>query len=294
MTTPPADFDITPALIDALLSAQHPDLLELPRRYLSSGWDNAIYRLGDQYLLRLPRRAQAVPLLEREQAWLPKLAPRLSIPVPAPVRSGRPQAEFPRPWSVTPFYPGEPAAAAPPAADEALRLARFLRELHRPPPPDTPRNPYRGCPLRERAPDTEARLQRLLAAGLITTRVSELWAAALAAHDDRLEPRLLHGDLHPRNLIVHRGRITAVIDWGDITAGDAATDLAAFWLLFPDAGVRQAALNHYGADSQLRDRSVGWAVFFGALLLEIGLGGDPVFEQVGRRALRHLETLKTC
>ncbi|MER7151067.1 phosphotransferase [Streptomyces lydicus] len=42
----------------------------------------------------------------------------------------------------------------------------------------------------------------------------------------------LHGDLHPANILVDRGRIRAVIDFGDITSGDPATDLSVAWMLF--------------------------------------------------------------
>jgi len=101
-------------------------------------------RLGDDLAVRLPRRAAAAALIEHEQRWLPELAPRLPLAVPAPFRAGRPGRGYPWSWSVTPWLPGDVIARADVAdpRDLADQLARFLRALHRPAPADAPANPY--------------------------------------------------------------------------------------------------------------------------------------------------------
>lgn len=140
------------------------------------------------------------------------------------------------------------------AQSEAPRFARFLRRLHRPAPTDTPFNDLRGIPLKVRAGDIERRIERARRdTDLVTPEVEQAWGEALAAPVST-ERLWLHGDLHPQNLLVAGDTISAVIDWGDLTAGDPATDLAAFWMLFDDPTVRREALEVYGASDELAAR----------------------------------------
>ena len=103
---PPADIDIDEMLVRSLLRAQHPDLADLPLQPTDSGWDNAMFRLGEDLAVRLPRRLAATKLIEHEQEWLPQLAPLLPIAVPAPVRVGRPAENYPARWSIVPWMRG--------------------------------------------------------------------------------------------------------------------------------------------------------------------------------------------
>lgn len=109
---PAAEVDVSAGLVRRLLAAQHPDLATLPVEFLANGWDNAMYRLGGELLVRLPRRALGAAIIVHEQEWLPRLAPGLPLPVPAPERTGHPAVGYPYPWSVVPYIPGIPAADA--------------------------------------------------------------------------------------------------------------------------------------------------------------------------------------
>src|SRR5215469_1600905 len=131
---PAAEVDVSPDLVRRLLAAQQPDLAHLPVTMMAHGWDNVMCLVGDDLVARLPRREMSVNCLVNEQRWLPSLAPRLPLPVPAPVRAGRPGLGYPWPWSIVPFLPGRPAAGNPPAdlRDAAAGLARFLAALHAP------------------------------------------------------------------------------------------------------------------------------------------------------------------
>lgn len=288
MQTPPAEIDINQPLIQSLLQEQHPDLSHLPISYLSEGWDNVIYRLGSDYLLRLPRREQAVPFIEREQRWLPQLASLLPISIPAPIRQGVPQGNYPWPWSITPWFNGVTAAEALPNHQEARRLAHFLQALHQPAPANAPHNPLRACSLQERSEKITERITRFTAEGIVDRRIMLHWKAALAAEQKPGQLCLIHGDLHPKNILVHEGKFSAIIDWGDMTAGDPATDLASFWMLFGDQKMREDSLTTYGADAAMLARAKGWAIYFGTILLDIGKGGDTAFEQVGKFTLKNL------
>jgi aminoglycoside phosphotransferase (APT) family kinase protein len=288
--TPAAEVDIDEPLIRALLREQHPDLAHLPCVPVDAGWDNVMVRLGDSLCLRLPRRAAAVALMENEQAWLPGLSRVLPLPVPVPLRMGLPGCGYPWPWSIVSWLAGDAADLAPPGSGEATRLGEFLKALHTPAPAAAPSNPVRGVALQQRASTIEEPMRRLAAmsGSIITTDTYRVWQAALAAPID-VGPTWLHGDLHARNVIVNEGRITGIIDWGDISAGDRATDLAAIWMLFADPEARSRALISSGSITQATYlRAKGWAVGFGVILLDSGLINHPRHAAMGEKTLRRV------
>jgi aminoglycoside phosphotransferase (APT) family kinase protein len=293
MTAPPArtaepvaDCAITPALARDLLRRQHPDLADLPIVLAESGWDNEVMRLGDDLALRLPRRAVAAQLLRNEQTWLPILAPGLPLPTSAPVRIGRPALGYPYPWSVVPWFEGQPSDLAPPDADQGLVLAQFLRALHQPAPAEAPSNQFRGVPLAERSQAFETQFaasERI--AGPLPPHLCAVWSAALEAPID-LPRSWFHGDLHGRNVIVRDGKLAAVIDWGDIAAGDPACDLAAVWMLLPDLVARRTAMAAYGASDATWSRARGWAALMSVMLLAIT--DNPRMPAMARRIVSRL------
>ena len=286
--TPPAEVCIDTALVRSLVHQQFPQYASHRIQPMGSGWDNVMMRLGSDLLVRLPRRAIAAVLIEEEQRWLPELSSRLPIDVPVPIHVGRPSRDYPWPWSIVRWLPGEGADRSPPDADEGCRLASFLSCLHQAAPAGARVNPVRGVPLATRADQVCERLDRLVrTTDAITPAVRTAWHDALAASPNT-ERLWLHGDLHPLNVLVSRGRITGVIDWGDLTAGDVATDLAVFWMLF-DGPARERALAAYGSvDIHMRARAKGWAVLFGVVLLDTGLMDHPRHAAVGAAILRRI------
>lgn len=281
-------------LVGDLLREQHPDLAGLPLEAMPSGWDNVLWRLGDDLVVRLPRRSTSVRLTLHEQRWLPELAPRLPLPVPLPLRVGVPSPRYPWPWSIVPWLEGvagDKAAFTDPA-DAGRRLGAFLRRLHHPAPNGAPRNPYRGVPLAERAGKFEASVAEL-GPGIDTVSVRRVWDAALAATPFADPPVWLHGDLHPANVVVRDGTLAAVVDFGDVCAGDPATDVAAAWVLVPDEG-RPAFFDAYGpVSADLHDRARGWAALFALMLVSIGNdprpdSGRPTYAAAGHAALQRL------
>ncbi|SEK50745.1 aminoglycoside phosphotransferase family protein [Streptacidiphilus jiangxiensis] len=282
---PAAEVEVSVALVRRLLAEQHPDLAGLPVEVLANGWDNLVCRLGADLLVRLPRRAAAAELLAHEQRWLPELAGRLPLPVPAPVRVGRPAEGFPWAWSVVPYLPGDNAAHATLPDSEAAALGGFLAALHLPAAPDAPVNVFRGIPLVGRAEGVHAGLEHLADA---SDRAAALrvWQTAVTAPARTGPPLWLHGDLHPANILVDAGRISAVIDFGDLTSGDPATDLAVAWMLFPDAHRRSVLRRAYGrADDDAWTRARGWALVL-ALVLHTHSADSPLMAGIGERTLR--------
>ncbi len=277
---PAADRDITESVVRSLLADQHPDLAELPLALLASGWDNAMFRLGDELLVRIPRRAVAAELIAHEQRWLPALADRLPLPIPVPVRIGVPSDAFPWPWSITPHLPGAAALRTPPEDPlaAAVALGGFLSALHVPAPQDAPRNPYRGIPLADRDDRTRDWIDQL-ASVIDAPTVLACWRAHVAVDRWAGEPVWLHGDLHPNNVIVDQGRVSGVIDFGDITAGDPATDLGIAWMLLP-APAREVFRKQVGVDDPTWARGRGWALTLGLAYLAHS-ADDPEFGATG-------------
>ena len=289
MGTPAAEIEIDEPLARQLLAAQHPDLADLPIASIASGWDNQLLRLGDKLVLRFPRRKVAAQLMLNEQRWLPQLKERLPLAIPAPVRIGTAQFHYPWAWSVTPWIEGQTADLSPPDSNQGEPLAAFFEALHKPAPADAPHNPYRSTPLSERADGFADRLAKLRGkTDLIDRRVHALWSDALAAAVDT-SPTWIHGDLHPRNVLIEKGRLTGVIDWGDLARGDRAVDLAAVWLLLPDLESRKRAVAECGSVSEATwCRARGWALLFAVILLSSGLVDDARMAAIGERTLYRL------
>ncbi|MET7751021.1 aminoglycoside phosphotransferase family protein [Micromonospora sp. NPDC005367] len=282
---PAAEVPVSVELVRRLLDEQHPDLADLPVEVLANGWDNLVCRLGAEFLVRLPRRAMAAELVAHEQRWLSELADRLPLPVPAPVRVGRPTAQYPWSWSVVPFLPGQIAARSAPDDlwSAAAALGGFLAALHAPAPAGAPVNRFRGIPLAGRAEGVLTGLTHVDPAD--RDAALRIWEAARAAPAWDGPPLWLHGDLHPANILVDRGKISAVIDFGDITCGDPATDLSVAWMLFT-AEQRAVLQQAYGrADDATWERSRGWALVLSLVFLTHS-ADNPLMRDIGERTLR--------
>jgi aminoglycoside phosphotransferase (APT) family kinase protein len=290
---PEVEIEVTSDLVRALLADQAPHLARLPIGPVAWGWDNAVFRLGERYAVRLPVRAAAAPLVVHEQRWLPVVAAHLDVPVPLPVVNGVAGRTYPWSWSVVPWIDGQTVAAmgVPAPAGVARDLGRVLARLHRPAPTDAPRNALRGVPLGERAALDRGRLQ------LLAREERDTAALLAAAHVSGLsaprwhrEPLWLHGDPHPLNLITDGHRLTGLIDFGDIAGGDPASDLATAWLTFDDEGrrhFREAYTGSGRADSALWARSRGWAAVLAVAFLTGG-GTHGALQDVARHAVRQL------
>jgi aminoglycoside phosphotransferase (APT) family kinase protein len=189
---------------------------------------------------------------------------------------------------VVPWLPGTPADLSPLDPSEAEVLVGFLQALHVTAPVDAPRNPYRGVPLSQRAGAVEERIRRLsVSTELITPALLAAWERALAS-DGPARETWLHGDLHLRNVLCSSGRITGVVDWGDVCVGDRATDLGCVWMLFDDRAVRERCLSLYDADAATWARARGWVITVGLLLAGMHDPGEARHRIMGERALHNV------
>lgn len=288
MTWPSAEIEVDVALVTRLVQSQHPDLISASIREVPSGFDNTIWRLGDDLVVRLPRRQIAVSLIENEQRWLPLLAPRLPLLVPLPVRVGTPSDLFPWPWTIAPWIKGIPGNEVNPDALNAAAapLGAFLRALHHDAPMDAPTNKFRSVALRNHEESFRNRLDQVGDA-VNQDDVQSIWETSLEADGWNDVPQWIHGDPHPANLIFDDTALVGIIDFGDLCAGDPATDLAGGFLALPFESLA-TFLDAYGDihDSTVQ-RTLGWTVHFGVMFILLGMAEEPTYGLIGHRAIRN-------
>ncbi len=279
---PPRRIDVTEDQVRRLVAEQFPHWAGLAVRPVANGgWDNRTFHLGDAMSVRLPTAAEYALAVGKEQRWLPVLAPRLPLPIPVPLAEGRPGADFPFPWSVYPWLDGEPATAeriADPVAF-AAGLAGFLAALQDVDPAGAPgpgkHNWFRGGTLR-----TYDELVR----HLLDDWTGEIWQAALDAPWDGVV-RWFHGDVAAGNLLLDKGKLAAVIDFGTCGAGDPACDVAIAWTLLTAEG-RRVFRERLAIDDATWARGRGWALW--KTLGTLARGGPDATE-----AQRVLDEIRT-
>lgn len=259
------DPTITTALVSELIATQFPSWSTLSVQPVRpGGWDNRTFRLGDDLLVRLPSASRYAAQVEKEQRWLPRLAPHLSLPIPIPVAMGGPGCGYRFGWSVYRWLEGDPAT--PLRMGDPCRfagvLAGFLESLQgidtAGGPPPGPHNFYRGGPLSTYDEETRRTLRRL--GGVVDVEAAtQVWDGALEAKWGGA-PVWLHGDVAASNLLLAEGRLRAVIDFGGLAVGDPACDLAIAWTLLSGES-RHAFREALAVDDPTWLRGRGWALW---------------------------------
>lgn len=295
---PAAEVSINHDLVETLIHEFVPELKGERIDYHGAGWDNEIHRVGSDHAVRLPRREAAAELVNNEQTWLPQLAETLPLPIPNPTYAGKPAFGFPWAWSVVPWLKGVPLAHAPLIEPSSLmtQLAEFLNALHVPAPEGAPSNAVRGVPLVDRAESVIENIDICIdefdKLQLSTQMVKDTWIDLIDAPVFGAEPVWLHGDLHPLNILVRSGKLSAVIDFGDICAGDPATDIAIAWMVFDDEADRLAfrkllTVDGHSVDVHTWRRAHAWALSL-ALAYLANSADDPTLRRIGSRTLRNV------
>jgi aminoglycoside phosphotransferase (APT) family kinase protein len=281
-TRPAAEVPIDVPLVRRLLGSQFPQWSRLAVRPVeSAGWDNAIYRLGADLAVRLPRRRIGADQTEKEHRWLPVLGPRLPVPIPIPIGNGAPGAGYPWHWTVCPWLSGEVAtsAAVEDMSRVAIMLASFVRSLQAIDPAGGPVSEFRGGTLADRDRVTQEAADALRDS-LEVRPILEVWEAAVAVPAWTGPPVWMHGDLHPANLLVSNGELTGVIDFGLLGVGDPACDLMVAWT-YLSADARQVFRDELAVDGQTWARGRGWALHLG-LRAAAYSADNPVLSNIGK------------
>ncbi|MFF1422664.1 aminoglycoside phosphotransferase family protein [Streptomyces sp. NPDC058280] len=284
------EWDIDVSLVRRLITARFPQWAGLPVTLVdSAGTSNAMYRLGEDMVVRLPRVAGSANDVEKEHRWLPRLAPGLPVAIPVPLGQGMPAEGYPWPWSVYRWLQGENPAVERIAEQGLLAkdLAEFVAALHRIDPTDGPLS-YRSEPLAMRDAATRDAIERLY--GIVDTgAATAAWDAALRTPARPGPAVWIHADLQPGNLLTVRGRLSAVIDFGCLGLGDPAVDLIAAWYVLPaDArGVFRTALE---VDDAAWARGRGWALSIALDELRYYRDTNPVMAAIARHVVHEVVT----
>jgi aminoglycoside phosphotransferase (APT) family kinase protein len=292
---------IDEALAATLVAAQFPNLAPLEIAAFGHGWDNAAFLVNGALVFRFPRRAVAVPLIERESRILPTIAPALPVCIPAPRFIGRPQGAYPWPFHGYPLLAGTTACAQPPQPSQTAQLAAqlgdFLHALHGLDPAQLAERGLSGDEIgrldhARRLPLATERFAQLVRARLVDDAAPFLdFMHRTAPRADEQGPHaVLHGDLYARHLLLdEHGRLGAVIDWGDMHLGHRAIDLSVAHLMLPSAAHR-AFVTHYGAvDDRTWQLARYRAIYHAALVAAYGRDvGDRTLLHAGLRSLEYI------
>ncbi|MCH7742103.1 MAG: aminoglycoside phosphotransferase family protein [Proteobacteria bacterium] len=284
--------NINLALATSLVRSQFPRWRHLPiKPVISSGTVNALFRLGDEMVIRIPYRENAAKFPDKEHVWLPRLAPHLSLSVPVPLVKGRPDGDYPWSWSIYSWLEGADGWTQPIAdlRQTAVDLAGFITELQAIDPGEGPRhgvhNYFRGGLLADR--DSLVRSAIVELGNRIDTKmVTNAWDLAL----DQLpnsKDLWIHGDLQPGNLLTRRGTLTAVIDFGLLGVGDPACDLLPAWNLFTP-GSRRVFRAAIQVDNATWIRGQGWALYQALLALPYYWDTNPVMVRMSQRIIKEI------
>jgi aminoglycoside phosphotransferase (APT) family kinase protein len=288
------EVETSVSLVVRLLSTQFPEWEDLPIEPVhSSGTDNALYRLGDDMLVRLPRIHWATGQVSKEHEWLPRLAPSLPLAIPIPLAKGNPGDGYPWHWSVYRWLDGENATSdriADPR-QAAIDLAQFIAALQRIDvtggSPPGPHNSSRGEPLVMRNTRTREAIATLRGS-IDVDAVIAVWNEAIEAPAWHGPPVWLHGDLQSGNLLAVHGRLCAVIDFRCLGVGDPACDVMAAWM-FLSAETRDVFRDVLQVDRATWSRGRGWALSVGLIALPYYQSTNPVLAGIAQRAIN--ETL---
>lgn len=283
------EVQVDEALVRYLLRDQFPALAEQPLRLVEPwGTDNALWRLGEDLVIRLPRIYWATGQIQFEATWLPRIAGHLPVAIPEPVAIGQPASGYPYRWAIHRWLPGEAAGPRTIADAEefAVDLSCVVRALQGTPTDDAPAATGRARPLQDYADSTLATIKS--ARHLIDPVAAiAVWDEALAAEPYRGAAVWVHGDLEG-NCLVQHGRLAGLVDWGSACAGDPAVDIQVIWSPLFTAASRERFLLELEVDEAAVARSRGAAIQQACAALPYYLKTYPLIVERSRHKLAAL------
>lgn len=283
------EFEIDDRLVHALLKSQCPHWADLPLKAItSSGTDNALFRLGSEYVVRLPRIDWAAESINKEYEWVPKIAPFLKNPISEPLFKGKPEQSYPWPWMVTRWNEGHNPSFEKETEYELLAkdLADFLNELHGIKLADGPPS-RRGVHLKELDAETRKAIGELEGEIDIQSAAS-LWTRLSNAPAWNRDPVWVHGDFLPGNILIQGNHLSAVIDFSDVGIGDPACDLIIGWSLLKPHSRRTFKEHLKNIDDDTWERGRGWALSIALIMLPYYKNTNLVLASLARRIIENV------
>ena len=289
------ELKIDEHLVHTLIKEQCLSWVHLPLTSVaSSGTDNALFRLGNDYVVRLPRvewnPGSNDKNIDKEYEWIRKIAPGLKTPISEPLFKGHSTDFYPWPWIVAKWNEGNNPVFEKDNEYQFLAkdMAGFLSDLHGMLLANGPFS-RRGVPLTE--PDLDAETRQAISAlegEVDIVSVTSLWSQLTHVPAWNKEPVWIHGDFLPGNILVQNNRLAAVIDFSDLGIGDPACDLIIAWSLL-NSHSRQCfkdSLEHIDDDTWERGR--GWALSIALIMLPYYKNSNPALATLARRMIEHV------
>jgi aminoglycoside phosphotransferase (APT) family kinase protein len=283
------EIDIDVTLVKQLLTGQFPYLAERSITVVrSTGTVNAIYRLGDEFCVRLPRLEEWAVSIDNEWIWLPILAPHISLNIPKPFALGKPTDEYPYPWAIYEWIKGFPYQDDL-ISDErqiAYDLANFILELRR---VDSLGAPHGGRdPLIDLDVITRSAIESSKEV-IDTKAVSAVWKNCLEAPPWDGKSVWIHGDLLKSNFLVQGGHLRAILDFGGVGIGDPAADIVPAWSVFNLAG-REIFRRALDVDDDTWRRARGYALHQALMIIPYYPKTNPDFVAMAKRTVEEILT----
>lgn len=281
---------INEKLVAGLLKEQFPEYQHISVAPLKhSGTDNAIFRLGERKAIRLPRIPSAAEQLEKEIVWLPKFT-SLPVHVPVPIKVGRSNADYPFPWFVYEWVEGQSAfdRALEQPEQTAKDLAGFIRGLQSVSTEGAPQA-RRGLPLKTQDNAVREAITALETMKIIDAQaITAIWEECLLAPTWDKPAVWLHGDLLPTNILLDKGKLQAVIDFGLCGIGDPACDLLPAWCLL-EGEAREVFRQELVLDDATWLRGKGWALSIALIIIPYYIETNPDLTSVAKRMLKQVQ-----
>ncbi|HVB51218.1 MAG TPA: phosphotransferase [Acidimicrobiales bacterium] len=266
---PEPDFRFNSNLVSRLIDDQYPILRERDPEHVGAGYDVEVWRISDDLVVRLPRRTSAFTFVEREIKHLPSIPQDLPLAIPCIEAVGVASVLLPGPWFVTQYLPGISGNVAPLAecVRGALDLGVTLASIHALSTENVDNVSARGVAIETRRSFFEKELDHL---PNWAAKISQDYFDQATLAELESAKVFLHGDVHRSNLIVHDGRPTALIDFGDLGYGDSAGDLGG-GIFTVGYGAHREFLTAYGSVSEATlTRALGWACYFAVRNFSVG------------------------
>ncbi len=286
--------EVNITLVQSLLKEQCSQWADLAlNAILSSGTDNALFRLGDKYVVRMPRiewsPGSVSNVINKEYYWVPQIAQHLKTPISEPVFKGRPNETYPWPWSITKWNDGHnPDFEKENEYDKlAVDLAYFLNELHGIKLSEAGPFSRRGVPLKELDIETRKAL-KALENDMDTKALAILWENLSNVRCWDKPPVWIHGDLLPGNILIQNNRLSAIIDFADVGLGDPACDLIVAWSLLNANSRAIFRKRLVDIDEHTWERGKGWALSIALIIIPYYKNTNPVLTSVARRIIEQL------
>lgn len=294
-----AEWEVNEEQAQTLIGRQFPQLSSKQVKRLGWGWDNTVFLIGDEYVFRFPRRTFAVGPIRMEGKLLPKLDAYLTIPYPKPLFYGEASDEYPAPFLGYAHVPGDfPIGLAEERrALSAETLAKFLRRLH-----EFPVQAALECGVQQDHRNlTDIASRKVKMEGFLSKVVEHLSPEEFGAIEayigslpqDRVEAvnKVLHGDLHFKNMLVNeKGIVSGIIDWGDLSVGHPACDLSIAYSFLPPYARGVFFETYGGADEETKLLARLIAVYIPILILmqAIDDGNETIAAEAKSNIMRAL------